>query len=156
MLNADHLTKRHGTVVTADSGGPGKPRRSPNRSARIAEIPGGSWTKWVVVGFWVVVLIVAVPLAKKLNGAEKNDASAYLPASAESTKVLDVLSHFQSPNIYPAIVVYQRASGRCKVAAGRRGSCAVSVGDFIVNLSMRMLRCPLMTSGDARSSCSPN
>ena len=109
-----------------------------------------------MVGFWVVVLAVAFPLTRKLNGAEKNDTKASLPAHAESTKVLDVQEHFQSPNIYPAIVVYQRASGRCKVAAGRRGSCAVSVGDFIVNLSMRMLRCPLMTSGDARSSCSPN
>ena len=130
MLNADHLTKRQGTVVTADSGGPGKPGRSPNRSTRIAETPGGSWTKWVVVGFWVVVLIVAVPLAKKLNGAEKNDASAYLPASAESTKVLDVLSHFQSPNIYPGVVVYQRASGltaadRAKAAADARSFAAV-------------------------------
>src|SRR5215469_18860815 len=92
---------------------------------RLAEFPAGSWTKWVVVGFWVVVLVVAFPLSKKLTGAEKNDASAYLPANAESTKVLDVLSHFQSPNIYPGVVVYERASGltaadRAKVAADAR------------------------------------
>jgi RND superfamily putative drug exporter len=52
-----------------------------------------------------------LPLSRKLNGAEKNDTKAWLPAHAESTKVLDVEEHFQSPNIYPAIVVYQRASG---------------------------------------------
>ncbi len=96
-----------------------------NRLRRIAEIPAGSWTKWVVVGFWVVVLVITFPLSTKLMGAEKNDAKAWLPANAESTKVLDVQSHFQSPNIYPAIVVYERASGitpadRAKAAADAR------------------------------------
>jgi RND superfamily putative drug exporter len=58
-------------------------------------------------------------------GAEKNDASAWLPANAESTQVLDLQSHFQSPNIFPAVVVYDRASGltaadRAKAAADAR------------------------------------
>src|SRR5215831_5457838 len=92
---------------------------------RLAEIPAGSWTKWVVVGFWVVVLVITFPLSKKLNHAEKNDPSQWVPAGAESTKVLDVQSHFQSPNILPAVVVYDRASGitpadRAKAAADAR------------------------------------
>jgi RND superfamily putative drug exporter len=97
---------------------------------RIAEIPAGSWTKWVVVGFWVVVLVIAFPLAGKLSGAEKNDAKAWLPANAESTKVIDVVSHFQSPNTYTAVVVYQRAAGltaadRAKAAADARSFAAL-------------------------------
>jgi putative drug exporter of the RND superfamily len=96
-----------------------------SKLGRIAEIPAGSWTKWLVVGFWVVVLVLAFPLQKKLNGAEKNDTSQWLPAGAESTKVLDALSHVQSPNILAAIVVYDRASGvtaadRAKAAADAR------------------------------------
>src|SRR6266487_4553341 len=96
-----------------------------SRLRRIAEIPAGSWTKWVVVGFWLVVVVVAFPLSNKLMGAEKNDASAWLPANAESTQVLDLQSHFQSPNIFPAVVVYDRASGltaadRAKAAADAR------------------------------------
>ena len=71
------------------------------RLGKIAEIPAGSWTKWVVVGFWVVVLVITLPLSSKLMGAEKNDAKTWLPANAESTKVLDVQSRFQSPNIFP-------------------------------------------------------
>jgi RND superfamily putative drug exporter len=43
---------------------------------RLAAIPAGSWTRWVVVGLWLVVLFVAYPLQSKLTGAEKNDASA--------------------------------------------------------------------------------
>jgi RND superfamily putative drug exporter len=92
---------------------------------RIAEIPAGSWTKWVVVGFWLVILVLAFPLAGKLNGAEKNDAKTWLPASAESTKVVDVQARFQPPNVYPGVVVYERASGltaadRAKAAADAR------------------------------------
>ena len=68
-----------------------------SRLRRIAEIPAGSWTKWVVVGFWLVVLVVALPLSSKLTGAEKNDTKYWLPGSAESTKVLDVQSRFSRP-----------------------------------------------------------
>src|SRR5690348_2828946 len=96
-----------------------------SRLRKVAEIPAGSWTKWVVVGFWVAVLVITFPLAGKLSGAEKNDTKAWLPANAESTKVLDVVSHFQSPNTYTAVVVYQRTAGlmtadRAKAAADAR------------------------------------
>ena len=102
-----------------------------SRLRKIAEIPAGSWTKWVVVGFWVVVLVLAFPLSKKLTGAEKNDVKYWLPGSAESTKVLDVQSHFQSPNIFPGVVVYLRPSGltaadRAKAAADARKFAGIS------------------------------
>src|SRR5262249_54899144 len=92
---------------------------------KIAEIPAGSWTKWLVVGFWVAVLAVTFPLSTKIKGAEKNDTTQWVPAGAESTKVLDALARFQSPNISTAIVVYDRASGltaadRAKAAADAR------------------------------------
>src|SRR5690242_564993 len=44
-------------------------------------------------------------------GAEKNDASAYLPASAESTQELNLQDEFVSKNLNPAVVVYVRPSG---------------------------------------------
>src|SRR5215470_11119156 len=92
---------------------------------RIAEIPAGSWTKWLVMGFWVVVVAVAFPLSGKLNHAEKNDASAWLPASAESVKVLNAQARIQPPNTYPGVVLYYRGSGmtaadRAKAAADAR------------------------------------
>ena len=105
-----------------------------SRLGKIAEIPAGSWTKWIVVGFWVVVLVLAFPLSKKLTGAEKNDAKQWLPASAQSTKVVDLQSRFVPPNINPAVVVYERASGltaadRAKAAADARSFAGLpSVG----------------------------
>src|SRR4051812_36361281 len=71
----------------------------------------GRRTKWLVLLFWIVLVAVAGPLAGKLTGAEKNDAKNWLPGKAESTKVLDLQTAFQSPNTIPAVVVYERASG---------------------------------------------
>ena len=88
---------------------------------RIAEIPAGSWTKWVVVGFWVVVLVLALPLSSKLTGAEKNDTKYWLPGNAESTKVLDVQSRFQSPNVYTGVVVYVARLGPDRRGPGQGG-----------------------------------
>jgi RND superfamily putative drug exporter len=64
--------------------------------------------KYLVALFWLVVLATSFSLAGKLTGAEKNDATAWLPGSAESTKVLNEESSFQSPNTFAAIIVFQR------------------------------------------------
>ena len=67
-----------------------------NRLKKIAEIPAGSWTKWVVVGFWVVVLVLAFPLSKKLTGAEKNDAKYWLPGDRRVDQGRWTCSHASS------------------------------------------------------------
>jgi RND superfamily putative drug exporter len=59
----------------------------------------------------VLVVVALGSLAGKLQGAEKNDASSYLPGSAESTQELNEQSIFQSKNYNPALVVYVRDSG---------------------------------------------
>ena len=82
-----------------------------SRARAIVAIPSGRRTKWAVLVFWLIVVAVTGPLAGKLTGAEKNDASSWLPAAAESTKVLDVQSRFRSPNIFAAVLVYDRPSG---------------------------------------------
>ena len=64
------------------------------RAALIAFICGRR-TKWVVVAFWLLVVVALGSLAGKLQGAEKNDASSYLPSSAESTQELNEQAAFQ-------------------------------------------------------------
>jgi RND superfamily putative drug exporter len=94
-----------------------------DRVRRIASIPAGRWTKWVVLGFWVVVFAVAGPLAGKLNSAQQNDSSAWLPHNAESTQVVELAKRFAPSDIFPALVVYERPDGvitpadRAKAAA---------------------------------------
>jgi RND superfamily putative drug exporter len=82
-----------------------------SRAARIAAWPCGRRTKYLVLVFWILVIAVTGPLSSKLMGAEKNDASAYLPASAESTQELNLQDRFVSKNLNPAVVVYVRPSG---------------------------------------------
>jgi putative drug exporter of the RND superfamily len=61
--------------------------------------------------FWLAVIVVGGTMAGKLQSAEKNNASAWLPAKAESTQALNLQATFMSRNIYPAVVVYSRPSG---------------------------------------------
>ncbi|HEX6526712.1 MAG TPA: MMPL family transporter [Streptosporangiaceae bacterium] len=70
----------------------------------------GRRTKYFVVAFWILIIATIGSFAGKLSGAE-NDASAYLPASAESTQELNAEAVFHSKNLNPAVVVYVRSSG---------------------------------------------
>ena len=79
--------------------------------SRLIAFVCGRRSKYLVVVFWVLVVAALGGLAGKLQGAEKNDASAYLPSSAESTQELNEQNLFQSKNLNPALVVYVRDSG---------------------------------------------
>ena len=71
----------------------------------------GTITKWIVLVVWIALLGIAVPLSAKLIDVQNNEASSWLPESAESTKVVDELSKTVSPNDIPTLVVYHRSSG---------------------------------------------
>ncbi len=79
-----------------------------SKARALVRLPGGRRTKWAVLVFWLIVAAVAGSLSGKLTGAEKNDAQSWLPAKAESTQVLRLQSTFESPNVFPAVVVYSR------------------------------------------------
>jgi RND superfamily putative drug exporter len=96
-----------GSAASSDQGRPGKP----GGIDRLIAIITGKRTKWAVVVFWLLVVAALGGLAGKLQGAEKNDASSYLPGSSESTQELNEQSIFQSKNYNPALVVYVRDSG---------------------------------------------
>src|ERR1700749_2593527 len=76
----------------------------------MATVSAGRRAKWLVLVGWLIIVAGGGPLSGKLTGAEKNDASAWLPAKAESTQVLNLRSQVVSPNVYPAVVVYDRPS----------------------------------------------
>ena len=103
----------------------GAPRHRPGQDTRNSRAPGfgdpgaeldqarsggfgrlvafvcGRRSKYLVVVFWILVVAALGSLAGKLQGAEKNDASAYLPSSAESTQELNEQNLFQSKNSTP-------------------------------------------------------
>jgi RND superfamily putative drug exporter len=98
-----------------------------SRARTIITVASGRRAKWAVVVFWLIIVAVAGPLSGKLTGAEKNDSSSWLPAKAESTKVLDLQSRFQSPNIFTAVVVYDRPSG---LTSGDRAKAVADAKQF--------------------------
>jgi RND superfamily putative drug exporter len=79
--------------------------------SRFARFPSNKVAKWLILGFWVIVLVLAFGPASKLTGAQKNDAVAWLPGDAESTVVLHEMDRFQNSDEQPAVVVYQRTGG---------------------------------------------
>ncbi len=93
----------------------------------LINIPAGRRTKWLVLVGWLVLVAVLGPLSGKLTGAEKNDASSWLPPRAESTQVLNLRSEVISPNVYPAVVVYDRLSG---VTAADKAKAAADAARF--------------------------
>src|SRR4051812_13374842 len=77
----------------------------------VARLVCGRWSKWIVLALWIVVLVLAAPMAGKLAGVEKNDNSAWLPGNAEATKVSDLQKTFSPYDLAPAVIVYERPGG---------------------------------------------
>ena len=71
----------------------------------------GPVTKWIVVAFSLLLAVGMGYFSTKLTSVQENEASSWLPASAESTKVLEELSSTVNPNDIPTLVVYSRSSG---------------------------------------------
>src|ERR1700755_3154709 len=82
-----------------------------SRARAIITFASGRRAKWGVVVFWLIIVALAGPLSGKLTGGQRSASSSWLPAKAESTQVLNLQSKIQSPNIFTAVVVYDRPSG---------------------------------------------
>ncbi|MFC8447524.1 MMPL family transporter [Kitasatospora sp. NPDC057223] len=98
---------------------------SPTR--RLAALPCGRRSKWVVLALWLVLVVVAGPLAGKLMSAEDNEASSWLPGKAESTQVLVLQRTFQPVDTAQAVVVYERPGG---ITAADRAKAAQDAEAF--------------------------
>lgn len=71
----------------------------------------GRVTKWVVLAAAVVLTGIMAGFSTQLVDVQNNEASSWLPESAESTKVLEELSESVDPNDIPTLVVYHREGG---------------------------------------------
>src|SRR5256885_17156113 len=94
-------------------------------------------TKWLTLAVWLALAAVLFPLAAKLTGPEKNDATAWLPRSAEATQALaraeQAFPHSQN---LVAVVAYVDDAGispadRAKVDTDRAGFARYAVAGQI-------------------------
>ena len=79
--------------------------------AQIAGRLTGRVTKWLVLVAWILIAGAMGGLNAKLVDVQNNEASSWLPGSAESTKVADELSGTLDPNNIPTLVVYDKPGG---------------------------------------------
>jgi RND superfamily putative drug exporter len=94
----------------------------------MAKLVCGRWSKWVVLGLWVVVLAIAAPMAGKLSGVQQNDNAAWLPGAAEATKVSELQATFRADDIAPAVVVYERPGGITPADSAKATQDAAAMG----------------------------
>jgi RND superfamily putative drug exporter len=71
----------------------------------------GRWVPWLVIGLWMVLAAVMVPLSGKLSSVTKDRAVDALPASAESTKVAALEDRLPGGEDNTFVFVYHRAGG---------------------------------------------
>ena len=74
----------------------------------------GRRAKWIVFAIWFLAIFIAAGPAKlpeKFEDAESNEATSYLPGSAESTKALKATESLQNGEIAPAVIIFRRESG---------------------------------------------
>ncbi|HSV40153.1 MAG TPA: MMPL family transporter [Nocardioidaceae bacterium] len=79
--------------------------------AHIAGKLTGPVTKWLVLVFWLLAFGVGAGFGSKLIDVQNNEASSWLPGSAESTQALEKLTPFYDPDSIPTVVAYERSSG---------------------------------------------
>ncbi|MBM3667273.1 MAG: MMPL family transporter [Actinobacteria bacterium] len=79
---------------------------------RISEFSAGRRSKWLVIAAWVILVAAVGGYAGKLQASTTNENEEYLPASADSTAVINLLEdRFPEGREVDAIVVYQRQGG---------------------------------------------
>ncbi|CAI7978603.1 putative membrane protein ActII-3 [Frankia sp. Hr75.2] len=70
--------------------------------------------RWAVVLVWLLIGVAVSPLALMLTDAETNDAAAFLPEGAESTRLLEAQRQLPGGDAVPAVVVLARDGGLTK------------------------------------------
>ncbi|MDH6579832.1 MMPL family transporter [Kitasatospora sp. MAP5-34] len=97
---------------------------------------------------WLVVSGATGSFQSKLGSVVVNDGAAYLPANAESIKAGDEQNRFWDNKTYPAVVVYERASG---ITDADRAAVRADAGAAAQLPQLRGPVSPVSASADGRA-----
>src|SRR5688572_12888021 len=78
---------------------------------RFLQYPAGRRSKWLVLVVMLLLAAAAGSQSSKLEGAQENDPSSFLPGKSESVEALDAAERFPSGELTPAIAVFRRDGG---------------------------------------------
>jgi RND superfamily putative drug exporter len=99
-------------------------------SSRLARLPAGRRTKWLVLIAWLVLLGAGGALGGKLQSVTQNNADAYLPGSAEATQVIKLQDKVHKDDSVLAVISYERRSGITATDQTYARSAAARIGDL--------------------------
>jgi putative drug exporter of the RND superfamily len=72
----------------------------------------GRRTKWLVLVIWIIAFAAMSPLGSKLQDETEDDTASFLPASAESTRVVETLdSDFEAGETTIGLLIYENPDG---------------------------------------------
>ncbi|MBN6037531.1 MMPL family transporter [Amycolatopsis sp. 195334CR] len=96
----------------------------------IFALPAGRTAKRVVIGLWLLLLALAVPVGLNIGSVQSDDARDRLPADAESTRVTELVERIPGGEGDQVLVVQQRDGGITEAdrtwATGRRDALGAS------------------------------
>ncbi|MGV9338833.1 MMPL family transporter [Streptomyces sp. NPDC003688] len=111
------------------------------------------WTRWLVplvlLFVWLGVGGTLGPYAGKLGEVATNDQSAFLPQSAESTKVLKAREAFDEAETLPAIVVWTADGNR--ITDAERATATRAVGALAGRTGIVGVPSPALPSEDGKA-----
>ncbi|MEU2225018.1 MMPL family transporter [Streptomyces sp. NPDC018347] len=112
----------------------------------------GRW-RWIAPALAVLVWLLAGaamgPFAGKLGGVSTNDQAAFLPASAESTKVSHAQKAFQARQTVPLVIVWVSDTGPVTAAQRDRAAQALRAAARVEGTAGPAS--PAVPSGDGRA-----
>jgi hypothetical protein len=85
---------------------------APPLRRRLAGLPSGRRTKFLVLALWLVLASLAGPLAAKLTEVQSTDALGALPEDAEAARAVErAEAEFADSDRFVAVAVYARETG---------------------------------------------
>jgi RND superfamily putative drug exporter len=111
------------------------------------------WLRWPVLIVWVVASVALYPLAHSLSGLANNTAAAQLPASAPSTRVVQLQQAAKrgAPNVDTATVVLARDSRLTPADLAAAAAARAAVGRLAGAVTGLGLPGPLQRSADGKA-----
>jgi putative drug exporter of the RND superfamily len=115
--------------------------------------------RWPVVIAWVLAIVALNPIAGSLSSVTNDTASAYLPSSAPSTRVVDLQQSEEGrgggrgghPGVDPAIVVFARGNGLTATDLAAVVSARAAVAGLAGKVTGLAAPGPLQRSADAKA-----
>lgn len=78
---------------------------------RVTDFAGSARGKWIVLAIWIILAAAIIPLAPTLSDVTENDSLQFLPGSAESRVVAELVREEFPSSGTPALIVFRNEQG---------------------------------------------